>query len=57
MGGEAMSLTKQLNFRGKKASWRFFARDYKRATRRKARRLAALLREDAPKRNTKGWAD
>lgn len=52
-----MSLTMQLNFSGKKASWRFFARDYKKAVRRKARRLGKLLREDAPPRATKGWAD
>jgi len=52
-----MSLTMQLNFNGKKASWRLFARDYKKATRRKARRLAKTMLEDAPKRTTKGWAD
>ena len=52
-----MSLTMQLNFRGKKASWRFFARDYKKAVRRRARRLGKTLLEDAPKKATKGWAD
>lgn len=55
--GKAMSLTMQLNFNGKKASWRFFARDYKKATRRKARRQGKTMLEDAPKRATKGWAD
>ncbi len=53
-----MSLCYQLNYGGKKpSSWRFFVRVYKKETRRRARRLAKILMEDAPKRNTKGWAD
>lgn len=51
------SNTQQLNYKGKKSSWRNWVRQIKQATNKKMRKLGKFFLEDAPKRKTEGWAD